>query len=282
MSKTNKRYEIKEHKDEIITNTLQNLIWIPILALVSLVWNLLKLAYNKILDFDDYIILIIIVATATTLSLVSIVIFIITHIKNIGIQNKIKKIDEIALDYKFTNVTAELILDKERKNIRSIISYDMVVLAKKLKLIKRQITWSGSIYKGTSIIEGEEYCRIIDSDRSTSPYPYQIKFFQELNLGDNVSFTTQTLVSDEEKIMMPLYVFFVKHQIENLTLRIIAPEKMIKNVTHAIYADTSKEICVDEPKNIVGEKIDNLVRYTYNIQSPVLQYNYFLEWEFTD
>ena len=284
------RYNIRKYKDEIITHIIKNLIWIPIAATIPLVTKLVNILRDNIGNQSQYITFSnILIVISILLSMASIItcIFILKREKeksntemNIVPSNNLN--EEISCDYRFSSIIAELTFDDDRKNITSTVDYKMTVLAESVTELKRDIIWSGSKYNGTKIVNKNGDYDLIDSDRNHSPYPYTIIFNSEKKRGDIIEFKTETSVVDENLDMLPQYSFMVKYQIDKLIIRVIAPRNMLKNVKKSIYADRSKEICIETPKTITEDRVRNLVRYTYEITNPTLLYNYFVEWEFTN
>ncbi|MBD5530441.1 MAG: hypothetical protein HDR02_18845 [Lachnospiraceae bacterium] len=278
-------YDLKEHKNEIITHIIKNLIWFPIAAIIPLGTKLINILYDSISKDSNIITLSnILILLCILLSLTSIIIGIIS-IKKSKKRNEtaddLNNNSNISTDFRFSSVIAELTFDDNRKNLTSTIDYKMIVLTDSAKELKRDLIWSGATYNGTKIVHMNGEYELIDSDRKQSPYCYSIIFNSEKKRGDLIEFKTETSVIDDNLDMMPMYSFMVKYQIDKLIIRVIAPKGMIKNVTKAIYADRGKNICIKEPENVNADTIRNLVRYTYEIKSPTILHNYFIEWEFT-
>ncbi len=281
-----KKYNIKEHKDEIITSIIKNLIWAPIAALIPIGYNLINTLCLNIKNGSDFFTASnILITICLLLSVTSIIICIklSCNYRKKSINEEPSSVqDSISSDFRFSSIVAELSFDDNRKDITSTIDYNMTVLAESVTELKRDLIWSGAKYNGTKLVKKDGEYDLIDSDRESSPFPYTIAFNTEKKRGDFITFKTETHVVDENYNMMPVYSFMVKYQIDKLVLRVIAPKGMIKNVKQAVYADRAKEIQVKKPVNIVPEYVRNLVRYTYEIETPSLLYNYFIEWEFTN
>lgn len=285
-----KKFNISEHKDEIILHIIKNLIWIPIAAIIPLVNKLLNILRDNIIIHSEYItfsnILIVISVLLSAISIITSIYLLKKNNKAINKEVNSEKIDnkkeEISCDYRFSSIVAELTFDDNRKNITSTIAYKMTVLAESVNELKRDIVWSGSKYNGTKLTNKNGDYELLDSDRNHSPYPYSIVFNSEKKRGDKIEFTTETSVVDENLDMLPQYSFMAKYQIDKLIIRVIAPRNMIKNVKKSVYADRAKGICIESPQGIGAEYVRNLVRYTYEITNPTLLYNYFIEWEFTN
>lgn len=280
------KYNLNEHKDEIITHIIKNLIWFPIAATIPLVIKLINILNVNIKNKSEYITFSnILIMFSILLSITSIIIsFSILKNKEKHASKEISsgEKEELSFDYRFSSIIAELTFDDNRKNITSTVDYKMTVLAESVKELKREIIWSGSKYNGTKITRKNGDYELIDSDRTNSPYPYSIVFDSEKKRGDKIEFTTETHVIDEDLEMMPHYSFMAKYQIDKLVIKVVAPNNIIKNVKKSVYADRAKEICIEHPKKIEADPVRDLVRYTFEISNPTLLYNYFIEWEFTN
>lgn len=287
------KYDIKKHKDEIITGIIKNLVWVPIAALIPIGNRLLNiLLINYFTGSQNYKFQDLVSLFCFILSVSAIIFCIILYKKIIKAPMQEESSDEtekvesekptISSDFRFSSIVAELTFDDDRKNITSTIDYKMTVLTGSLTELERQLIWTGTEYKGTRLVQMNGDYELVDSTRTSSPYTYKIVFNAEKKRGDIVEFKTETSVVDGKLEMIPMYSFMAKYQIDKLVLRIIAPKRMIKDVTHSVYADTAKGICVEKPQSIPAENIRNLVRYTYEIVNPSLLYNYFIEWKFTN
>ncbi|MCM1540201.1 MAG: hypothetical protein NC121_02960 [Blautia sp.] len=281
-------YKISEHKDEIFTDIIKKLLWVPIAAIIPLGAKLVNIIYKNITAESQYATFSnILMVSCVVLSVLSIIISVNMLHKNAQVAKKNKLIEnnknrEISSDYRFSSIIAELTFDDNRKNITSTLDYNMTVLADNVTEFKRDLIWSGSKYNGTRILQkNDNRYEIEDSQRDHSPYPYIIKFNSEKKRGETISLKTETSVVDEKLDMIPEYSFMAKYQIDELILKIIAPEGMIKNVKQAVYADRAKSICIEPPRNMTSETVRNLVVFTYRILNPTLLYTYCIEWEFT-
>lgn len=269
------KYKLLDHKDEIITHLIKNLIWTPIaailpmsIALVKSIFDTVKSQENKFFTSTNILIVL------SILLLIGLFFF---------LKMSIEETKEKALSSKFRAelMDAELTFDT-REKITSKLTYNMTALVNNITEIERLITWTGSKYIKTSIEDTNGDYSLVDSNRKISPHPIKISFNPEKNSGDFVKFTTVTSVEDGDKEMSPHYSFMVKYQIDKLVLHVVAPRGLIKNVKKAVYADTGREIIVEKPSSIRSENVGNLVRYTYEIENPTFLYNYFIEWEFTN
>ncbi len=282
-----KKYNISDHKDEIITDIIKNLIWVPIAAIIPLGNKLINILYSNITDESKYItfsnILIIICMLLSAFSIIFCINIFKKYNKDLTkTESEKNSTDEALFDFRFSSIVAEFTFDDDRRNITSTIDYKMTVLSESVTELKRNLIWSGSEYNGTKLIYMNGDYELVDSDRKHSPYPYTILFNSEKKRGDIIELKTETTVKDGNLDMIPMYSFMAKYQIDTLIIRVIAPKGMIKNVKKSIYADRAKEIVVKKPECINGESIRNLVRYSYKIENPTLFYNYFIEWEFTN
>lgn len=292
------KYKISEHVDEIKTNIISNICWYAISFLfgniclwIPLIKGIYDLIVKKTQHIPTYAFSLAGISIILLILLIVILIFLLAH--SYSINNTAKQpsdeetetIDEhsdLSLDYKFRSIIAEMTFDDNRMDITSTIDYKMTVLSEEVTELKRQLIWSGSEYQGTKLIQMNGNYSIEDSTRTSSPYPYTIKFNDKKKRGDTIEFKTETSVVDGNLSMLPMYSFMVKYQIDVLVLQIIAPKGMLKNVQKVVYADSAREICVEHPTELCGENIRDLVRYTFKIKNPTLLYHYFIEWEFTN
>ncbi len=272
-----KKNKIIDYFEQIKVNIISNIVWYIITSIIAdialLVPLVVKIIKNSTIPLYAYIL------AGVSIALLIIIIVLLTILL---MRNSSDKKASLELDFKFSSITAEMTFDDNRKDITSSIDYKMQVLANEISELKRQLIWTGSEYHGTKLVQKNGNYEVEDSTRTSSPYPYCIKFNEKKKRGAIVEFKTETSVTDGNLSMFPVYSFMVKYQIDVLTLRIIAPKGMIKNVKKVVYADSGREVCVEEPIELEGETIRNLVRYTYTIPNPVLLYHYFIEWEFTN
>ena len=285
------KYNLADHKDEILTNIIKNLIWAPIAAIIPIIWKLLNTLYNKIASTAG------IFTWENILSIVAILVSFVTIIINIfslkrknlaetkkkdaeHIMDEENVIKNFEPDYRVSSLTAEMTFNS-RTEITSCIDCKMVVLAKSVTELNRDLIWSGSEYKGTKLVERNGPYEIIDSNRAQSPYPYTIVYNEEKKRGDKVEFKTETSVVDGKLDMSPVYSVMVKYQIDELIIRVVAPRNMLKHVNKVVYADRGRQIRVTVPEPAKKEDVGPYSSYTFAENNPTLLYNYFLEWEFT-
>ena len=278
------KYKINEHKDELITDLLKKLIWVPIAAIVPIVSSLIKVLYNNIKANASSIF-----TPTNILIAVSIIFSIISICISLRKQKKRHRKDkdsvlnmpsEIEADFRFNSITATLTFD-DRININSEIAYDMVVISDNVSEIKKDVIWTGTEYNGTTLVEPSEGYELVESRKTNSPYEYTIFFDSEKKRGDCIRLKTRTCVKDTNKEMKSIYSFMAKYQIDTLKIVVVAPKGLLRNVKGSVYADRSQNILVEAPKTVFTETIGNLKRYTYEINNPTFLYNYFIEWDFT-
>lgn len=271
------KYKVSEHREEIITHIIKNLIWIPIAAVIPLVWKVAQIIFSKLPNISEGI-------WSIILSCISVAISIFTVIYVVYISKKREKKrqqNQIVSNFRFSSVTAELVFNT-RTEITSTIDYKMIILADSVSELPRDVIWTGSKYNGTKLIQANGDYELVEGGRSRSPYPYTINFNDEKKRGELVEFKTETSVEDGNLDMTPIYSFMVKYQIDELKLCVIAPKNMLKNVKKAVYADRARALLVNEPVAIRGETVGNLKKFVFEIKNPSLLYNYFIEWEFTN
>lgn len=279
-----KGYCIKEHRDEIVTHIIKQLIWVPIAAVIPMVGTLLKIIYNNIVSGHDNV-WSTLLSVASTIISINCSVYIFRRNKKRELADepedmKASEEPEIVSKYKFSSVSAEMIFNT-REDIISTIDYKMIILQDGVSELSRDLIWTGTTYNGTKLIQKNGNYDLIDSTRARSPYNYTIVLNEEKKPGEQIEFKTETSVTDGKCDMTPVYSFMVKYQIDELKLCIIAPKDLIKNVKSVVYADRSREIQVSPKKAIRCENVGNLRKYVYEIKNPNLLYNYFMEWEFT-
>ncbi len=265
---------LKKHISAIVDGIITNIIWIPLISLISSILSLAASIYNNkkmemsALNFYNILIAIIIV-------LLILLLFVLYKYKT-------KHADENTwVKFKAKNIEAELYFDT-RTNITSTLTYDLVVLSEGEEEIKRSVIWTGSDYLETKLTQMDGDYTLIDANRKQSPYDYIINFGRVKMRGETIHFQTKTDVRDDNESMSPVYSFMIKYQIDTLKLKVVAPKNLIHKVTKASYVDRLRDIALEPQMPLRGETIgNNLICYSYTFNNPTLFHNYFIEWEFT-
>ncbi|MBD5155657.1 MAG: hypothetical protein HDT15_11540 [Oscillibacter sp.] len=228
------------------------------------------------------------VSVPVTISVISIIISIIALIIMVVFLRKNSKGNtsqnsaSVVPNFKATTIEAEFYF-ASREEMESRIEYNMQLTCPSMREYPRDLVWSGSEYKGTTI--APEYAEDYEIDEYVgpqSPHDYLIKFKTEKKRGDTIKFKTITQVGDTTHIMKTMYSYTVKYQIDQLVLRLSVPKGLVKGVKKAVYADRGREIIVEEPTKITKKIVGDLEEYTFTCSNPTLLYNYFIEWQFTN
>lgn len=174
---------------------------------------------------------------------------------------------------------------KTREKIESVRHVDIKIINGEYKQLDRKLTWTGSSYDNSELVNNKENYVLVDSVDKVSPYKYKIQFNKELKKNDNIEYTIKSFVNDETHMMHPYLAQMVKHPTEHLKLKIIVPKDytLIKNVHYVRYADMKME-CeyedTDKLHKITDKVYGDTVVYALEIQNPNLFYTYSIEWEF--
>lgn len=166
-----------------------------------------------------------------------------------------------------------------REEIESTRAVKFVIENGTLEGIDRRLTWTGSSYFGTELVQGDYELK--DYGDKTSPYRYYIDF--KGNTCKEIEYTVRSKVRDEGHLMHEYFSHYVKYPTDKLTLEIEVPKDLIRNVHFQLYADKEMKIpYIDRNKEIEIEtyRDDAIEKYFVNIQFPILFYTYSLEWEF--
>ncbi len=276
-------YQISEHKDEIITSIVKNLVWLPIAATIPLIWKLIQLLFkntslNNIFTFSN-----ILAVVAIAISIATVVIVI--KLKK-GKPETPKKEDLDPLkpitDLRINKLEAEFHI-KSSDKIISTLDYNITANIDGLQHFIKPILWTGDKYNGTKLIEKDSPCYTLHDKGVNDGYHIcEVNFNKEIKCQDKIRFKLQTEVSDTNCKMQPFYGYTVKHQIDKLILRVVIEPNKIHNVRKSICWDWERQMAVETPK-LLSKKIigDNEV-YEVEIPNPTLLYKYFIEWEFTN
>lgn len=281
------KYNINEHKDEIITDLIKKLIWVPIAAIAPVVYKIIQTLLEQYNNVDRRIF--ILVALSFMLSVTSIVITVLLYRKN----NKVKTQDDKDNDenqnnvlpinnFHIQSVDCELCFEnKERTNITCTLSYNMVAISDGVEYFEKELIWTGKTYISTELVEANGDYKLQLFDSNDAIHKYRIYFQEPLKSQDQVSFKLITKVSDDNLSMQPINSYTVKHQIDNLILRVVCKPKCIKNVKRAIYTDISRQLPVGKPSAIAKKMIAGNECYETVFANPTISYRHFIEWEFT-
>lgn len=282
-------YKISEHKDEIITHIIKNIIWLPIVSLVpiflSFVGNVIKNGNN----IDTFTI--IALSVSVIMSIISLMVSLKIKKQNFnGSYNEEETVEscaEVSNNLKITPITNVRIksVDTElnfesRTSIVSTLTYNMVANEDDVKYFEKELIWSGKEYNGTKLIDKDGNYELELFDSNDSIHKYRVNFLDNKYCQDKIYFKLETKVGDSTCTMQPISSYMVKHQIDSLTIRVVVPPNLIKNVKSSIYADISRQIPIGKSINVPKKIIARKEFYEITIPNPTMLYRYFLEWEF--
>lgn len=286
------KYNIKKHKDEIITHVIKNLIWVPIAAIIPIVYQIVKTLLEQFSNIENY--LFILVLLSFIISISSIIVTICLYRKN-NKNNKVSQKDDDVINsenqgyiipinnFRITSVDCELCFeDVDRRDITSTISYDMVANSDGIEYFEKELIWTGKTYISTELIEANGNYKLELFDSNDSIHKYRICFQDPLKCQDRVTFKLVTKVSDSNLSMQPINSYTVKHQIDNLTIRVVSKPNCIKNVKRSIYADMSRQLPIGKSTRVTKRMIGRQEYYETTFPNPTISHRCFLEWEFTN
>lgn len=172
---------------------------------------------------------------------------------------------------------------KDRENIESIRKMDIEVKSGKYSKLDRRLTWTGSSYDKSELINNEEGYELIDSQDKVSPYKYQIIFNKEIGPSGRIKYQVKSDVKDEMHLMHEYFAQMIKHPTEYLRLRVIIPKSspLLEGVRYVRYADLDMECeYTDHESQVTFKEQDEKMIYTLEIKKPNLFYTYSIEWDF--
>lgn len=170
-----------------------------------------------------------------------------------------------------------------REKIESIRKVDIEVVNGEYNRLDRILTWTGSSYDKSELIENENGYYFIDSKDLVSPYHYQIVLNNTVSAGQHISYAVKSYVKDESHLMHAYFAQMIKYPTQKLILRVIIPKKapLLDNIRYVRYADMKMEYDFgDQTNDIKEETTDNKVIYELEIDNPNLFYTYSIEWDF--
>lgn len=182
--------------------------------------------------------------------------------------------------YHYMDVSLEFL---NRENIESVRKVDIEVRNGEYNSIGRTLTWTGSSYDKSELIENQYGYAFIDAKEQVSPYHYQIVLNDTVSVGKHISYGVKSYVKDESHLMHTYFAQMIKYPTEKLILKIIIPKgaPLIDNVHYVRYADMKMEYEFPDQFNQISEEtMDDKVIYQLEIDNPNLFYTYSLEWDF--
>lgn len=282
------KYKLSEHKNEIITHIIKNLIWLPIASIIPIISTIVfKIINNK----DIEIITIIMLFISTIFSAIALV-FVIKLKKDLlnGNNNLNTNTDDIKdviedkiiplINFRINSIDIELDFE-DRVNIISTLNYKMTANEDDIDYFEKELIWTGKDYHGTTMTQANGNYELELFDSNDSLHKYRVNFLEPIKKQDLIKFELKTKVSDSNRTMQPFSSYMVKHQVDNLTLRVTAPPHCITNVKQATYIDLYRQVQVGTSRKVIKRTIGGKECYEVQIPNPTLAYRYFLEWEFT-
>lgn len=170
-----------------------------------------------------------------------------------------------------------------RETIESIRKVDIEVINGEYDKLDRILTWTGSSYDKSELIENEYEYSFVDSKDQVSPYHYQIVLNNTVYSGQHISYGVKSYVKDESHLMHTYFAQMIKYPTQKLILKVIIPKgaHLLDNIRYVRYADMKMENDFYDQFNVINEETkDDKVIYKLEIDYPNLFYTYSLEWDF--
>lgn len=205
----------------------------------------------------------------------------------ISIKEAVKKDDNkdsdrlITSNVRYDSMELALYYNSET-DIKSNRKIAITVTGEPINHIVKEITWTGSQYIESKLLNSDNDFKIIDSVRSTSPFEYKIVFNKNIMKDESVQYEVETIVKDEKKQMQPFLSHTVTNPTEKLILTVEIPNDVGENVDFCECRDGHREIVVGVPERISGKKKKNTRVYSKEINNPKLFYTYCLQWKWKD
>ena len=202
--------------------------------------------------------------------------------KTIGKSTGVESLAFGDIEYKHMDIALQFHGEYGRidctRNVSGIIKKDGI------RRIKKLMTWTGSSYNGVILNTNcsDNDITLRECNSTELPYTYEIIFDQEKKIGDTFRYEVNVSLNDEKKVMEPYLAHKVKNKIDNLSIKLVVPKNLVKDVVKTVYADLEMKTLVDK-KSIEAETVnseDDQVKYTVNIEKPNVNYTYAIEWKF--
>lgn len=203
------------------------------------------------------------------------------------IKNAINSVEKQPLTkdllYHINDVTLEFI---SREDIQSTRNVDIEVANGEYEYLDRVLTWTGSSYDKSELIDDEEGYSLIDSKDVVSPYRYRIEFNRTISASEHIVYKVKSYVKDESHLMHTYFAQMIKNPTKKLVLKVIIPKRdgegpLLEGVRYVRYADLKMECeFPDDMNEIQVEECEENKIYKLEIENPNLFYTYSLEWDF--
>lgn len=194
--------------------------------------------------------------------------------------NMNKKVPDVMdLFYHSIEFTIEF---KTREIIESIRNVNMEIKKNKYDKFDRKLTWTGSSYDGSELINNGNGYTLLDSTDKISPYRYQIQLNELKGPQDMLEYTIRSNLKDETHLMHPYIAHMIKNPTKQLVLKVIIPKgaPLIENVCYKRYADFNMEYEYTDNMELSKDELEDKIIYSLEVSNPNLFYTYSIEWEF--
>ena len=185
-------------------------------------------------------------------------------------------------DLLYHNIEVSLLFTN-REDIQSIRTVNIEVVNGEYSSINRTLTWTGSSYDKSELINNENNYSLVDSKDQVSPYHYKIDFNKKISRNEHIMYSIKSYVKDESHLMHAYFAQMIKYPTKKLVLTVTIPESspLLENVRYVRYADLHMECeFPDDTNDFQEEKKDGNIVYRLEIDNPNLFYTYSLEWDF--
>lgn len=261
---------------------LPNLIWTVIINIAAICTSLYGI-YKTISQLISSNILPTSVVVIILASLIANVLFLFAWIIYAFYYMNCKKsspsFPKITRDYKITSSEYELFFENRHKIIHSQ-SATLEVQCDSLNSIAQNMNWTGQKYIGSKLDTHCDKLELIDTTRTTSPYPVVIKFQHPLRHGDTEYYRFHTTVEDNDNCMLPILGKVIKCETAKLVLRLTVPHGLIQNPRFCITTDYTREIPLNTPEPLSVKYIGNYEVYEKEIENLELLRCYSICWDF--
>ena len=171
-----------------------------------------------------------------------------------------------------------------REEIESTRSVDILVEDGEFFGLDRRLTWTGSAYFGTELLDSDY--ELSEYGDKGSPYRYYIDFKGLKKKGDRIKYTVRSKVRDEGHLMHEYFSHYIKHPTNKLHLEVEVPQGLIDEVQFQLYADKEMEMPYKDKKCKIVVKTElgegGKEKYFIDVNCPNLFYTYSLEWFFKE
>lgn len=191
-----------------------------------------------------------------------------------------KKVDAFDIDYK--NVSVEMRFTS-RECIEVEVRREGTLNDDTINELNHKCVWTGTAYDGSEMVNKPEGMELKEYSSKESPHRCTVVIDREVFKGPDFAYSIVSKMKDEKRIMEPFCGCVVRHLTENLSLRVICPKGLMRNVKGVIYADVAQKYRIEDISiKTDPENKGNDDQYEFPIETPNLFYSYLIEWEFND